>query len=147
MSDAASKRNRRYDVGRGKPPKHSQFKKGQSGNPTGKRKGPAQSAEEVRPDWGLEEFMAGLVSVTVDGSPRWVTRETALELRTYQAAITAEKNSDRVQFFRLLNARRSARRARPDEPLSASDEEMLEEWLDRELEQRSKRRTGGTAEG
>jgi hypothetical protein len=29
-----------YKVGYGKPPKHSQFKKGQSGNPRGRRKAP-----------------------------------------------------------------------------------------------------------
>jgi len=28
-----------YEVGRGKPPKHSQFQPGQSGNPAGRRKG------------------------------------------------------------------------------------------------------------
>ena len=32
------KKQRDYEVGRGKPPKESQFKKGQSGNPSGRRK-------------------------------------------------------------------------------------------------------------
>ncbi|MCY3732928.1 MAG: DUF5681 domain-containing protein, partial [Chloroflexi bacterium] len=30
---------RKYDVGFGKPPKHSRFKKGKSGNPKGRPKG------------------------------------------------------------------------------------------------------------
>lgn len=35
---------REYEVGKGKPPKHTQFPKGQSGNPTG-RPGPAKSLQ------------------------------------------------------------------------------------------------------
>ncbi len=34
-----------YTVGRGKPPLHTQFKKGQSGNPSGKP-GPAKLAKQ-----------------------------------------------------------------------------------------------------
>jgi hypothetical protein len=32
-------KNEKFDVGYGKPPKHAQFKKGQSGNPDGRPKG------------------------------------------------------------------------------------------------------------
>lgn len=38
MSDATKKKND-YEVGYGKPPKHSRFKTGQSGNPKGRPKG------------------------------------------------------------------------------------------------------------
>jgi hypothetical protein len=36
-----------YEVGYGKPPKHSQFKSGQSGNPSGRRKKPRESLREL----------------------------------------------------------------------------------------------------
>jgi hypothetical protein len=35
-----AERSRNYEVGRGKPPKHTQFKKGQSGNPLGRKRTP-----------------------------------------------------------------------------------------------------------
>lgn len=36
--DEGQDTSKAYEVGYGKPPKHTQFKKGQSGNPSGKRK-------------------------------------------------------------------------------------------------------------
>ena len=50
-----------YKVGYGKPPKATQFKKGQSGNPSGKKK-PA-SLEDI-----LKRVLAKQVTVTVDGN-------------------------------------------------------------------------------
>jgi hypothetical protein len=41
-----------YDVGRGKPPKHTQFKKGQSGNPAGRKK-----KEKKAPDLSLAAML------------------------------------------------------------------------------------------
>jgi hypothetical protein len=38
MSKAGKKCDKTYTVGYGKPPVHSQFRKGQSGNPTGRRR-------------------------------------------------------------------------------------------------------------
>lgn len=49
-----------YDVGYGKPPKSGQFKKGQSGNPSGKKAPP-------KLDQVLQKALAKTVSVTVDG--------------------------------------------------------------------------------
>lgn len=39
MSDTGDEKPRAYEVGYGKPPKHTQFRKGESGNPKGRPKG------------------------------------------------------------------------------------------------------------
>jgi len=60
-----------YKVGPGKPPKHSQFKKGQSGNPSGKQKRP-ESCRDL-----LKEEMDALVSARENGKAITLTRRKA----------------------------------------------------------------------
>lgn len=66
-----------YDVGYGKPPKHSRFKKGKSGNPAGrpkKRKSPINVLEEP-------------VTMAVDGKKREVTAFEASLRKTAHSAL------------------------------------------------------------
>jgi hypothetical protein len=61
---------RTYEVGRGKPPKHSQFKPGQSGNPDGARKKRRSSVSSTMSDAFSER-----VSVTVNGKQKTMTKK------------------------------------------------------------------------
>ena len=60
-----------YEVGFGKPPKATQFKKGQSGNPKGKPKG----QKNFKTD--LKEALAAKISVRVDGHEQKMTKQRA----------------------------------------------------------------------
>lgn len=74
-------RKRDYEVGRGKPPKHTQFKKGESGNPRGRPRG----GLDYRTIW--RDMFKAPVKVTQNGVARsmptiaagiWRLRELAL---------------------------------------------------------------------
>ncbi len=63
---------RNYLVGYGKPPVHTRFKKGQSGNPKGRPKGIKNIATDIKEE--LEE----LVSITEGNETFLVTKQRAL---------------------------------------------------------------------
>jgi hypothetical protein len=65
-----SETRRDYDVGRGKPPVHSRFKKGQSGNPHGPR---PKSLPAL-----LVEALNEKVVATIDGARREITKREAI---------------------------------------------------------------------
>ena len=65
-----SERKRDYAVGRGKPPPHSRFKKGQSGNPRGPRPKNLPAL--------LVAALDEKVVVTIDGERREITKREAV---------------------------------------------------------------------
>src|SRR6516164_11260123 len=71
-SPAMSRRKSRipsdYDVGYGRPPKATRFQPGQSGNPTGHRKGSPTIGARLR------ELMSSKVTVTEHGRTRRISR-------------------------------------------------------------------------
>lgn len=69
-----------YEVGYGKPPKHTQFKKGQSGNPSGKAK------KEASLRAALDKILNTKVSVAKNGQQVRMTKlEAALEMLVQKA--------------------------------------------------------------
>lgn len=70
-----------YTVGKGKPPEHTRFQKGQSGNPTGRRKGSKNVATL------LEQVLNERVIVTENGKRKRITKlEAMLKQLTNKAA-------------------------------------------------------------
>ena len=73
-----------YAVGRGKPPSHSRFKPGQSGNPGGRKKG-SRNMKSVLEDVMLEE-----IEMTENGRKRTVSLLEALIKRAVQEGLRGD---------------------------------------------------------
>lgn len=70
-----------YEVGRGKPPRHSRFKPGQSGNPRGRPR-QAKGLKTI-----IREIMTEKVAVRLAGGERKVSRMQAVVLKTVESAL------------------------------------------------------------
>jgi GMP synthase PP-ATPase subunit len=83
-------------VGYGKPPKHSRFKPGRSGNPKGKKRATRSFSTEVRATLGMP------VVLTDSDRPRKVTTSEAALMRLREKALKGDSRS----LDRLIELRR-----------------------------------------
>ena len=104
-----------YEVGFGKPPKHSQFKKGQSGNPKGRKKG----TRNFKTD--LKKTLDAKVTITVDGCSKQVSSQFAALQRLREKALKGDARSlDR--YLDLAAANSAEQEAQSEERSLSSDE-------------------------
>jgi len=75
----------------GQPPEHSQFRKGQSGNPNGRPKREPENGRRSAFDIVVDKTL----TITRDGVPREVSVEEALQHRSYEEAIAGNRAARR----------------------------------------------------
>lgn len=85
-----------YEVGYGKPPKHTQFQKGRSGNPNGRPKATKKTQKAI-----LEDIANRQVTMSVSGKQTSVTMLEAVYLRLADGALKGEKGAIKT-FIELL---------------------------------------------
>ena len=78
-----------YKVGYGKPPTHSRFKKGESGNPSGKRRREPTLAEY------LAKELSKTITLTENGQVRRVTKREAIAKRFVQMALQGDHRAQK----------------------------------------------------
>jgi hypothetical protein len=83
----AKKRNTKYQVGYGKPPRPNQFKKGQSGNPKGRPRG-SRNATTL-----LKEALNEQVIITENGRRRTITKKEAIVTQIVNKAASGDHRS------------------------------------------------------
>lgn len=107
-----------YEVGYGKPPKHTQFKPGQSGNPRGRPKG----SKNFKSD--LLDVLNKPVQIAENGRKRKISSQLATLLRLREKALAGDARS----LDRLLDYARSyndEEETADHATRSASDESIL----------------------
>jgi uncharacterized protein DUF5681 len=85
--------DRPYEVGRGKPPKHTQFKKGQSGNPKGRRR-----RRRRKQGINLRKTVMTKVMVSRNGKIEEVPYPIAHIQRIMQRAAKGDPKADQSMF-------------------------------------------------
>lgn len=111
----AQKRNNDYSVGYGKPPIHSRFKKGQSGNPKGRQKG-SKNLSTL-----MEHALDELVTIKENGSQKVITKREAFLKQLVNKAASGDLRSIQlaINYLQQLENR--------PEPSTSSSERLGEE--------------------
>lgn len=117
---------RDYEVGFGKPPKHSQFKKGQSGNPTGRAKGTKNIATL------LNKALDEKVTLTHEGRPRKVSKREVIITQLVNKSAKADFRALKLLLEMVSEIERRTPAAEPAS-LSQADREVLQFIRDRRL--------------
>src|SRR5258708_18495570 len=116
-----------YQVGCGKPPQHTRFKKGESGNPTGRPKN-SKNLTTL-----LEKELKQRVVITENGRRRSITKQEAMVKHLVNKAVSGDRPLMQLllEEIRLLEARAAA------SPSGASLDEADREAM-RQIEERKR---------
>jgi hypothetical protein len=114
-----------FEVGYKKPPRHSRFQPGQSGNPRGRQKGVRNLAIDVKRTLGVP------VRLNHQGKARRVSSQEAALLRLREKALMGDARS-LAQFLELAKIfnNSSAAAAVGGEALAAEDQAILDAFAE-----------------
>ena len=115
-----------YKVGPGRPPLHTRFKKGESGNPSGRR---AKSLPAL-----LAAALNETVVVTIDGRRRKITKREAIVTQMVDKSASADLRATKMLIDMMKDVEHKAGdSARPPEPrrLAAADREVVQLFVAR----------------
>jgi Family of unknown function (DUF5681) len=113
---------RDYEVGYGKPPRHTRFVKGQSGNPRGRPPG-AKNFTTL-----LSEALNETVIVTENGGRRKVTKRQAIITQLVNRSATADFRAIKILLDIVRDIERQTEPTAPEtSDFSEADEKVLEQ--------------------
>src|SRR5271169_7038283 len=115
-----------YKVGPGRPPLHTRFPKGQSGNPGGRSKKNLPSL--------LADALNEPVFVTVNGRHRKITKREAVVHQLVNKSTSADLRATKMLMDMMKDVERKAGIASPapePRPLDEADKEVVEQLVER----------------
>src|SRR5215472_1787965 len=117
-----AEKSRVYEVGYGKPPHHTRFKKGQSGNPRGRPCG-SKNLKTL-----LSEALSEPVIITEDGRQRKITKREAIVRQVVNCSATPDLRAVRIVFDLLRDIEGQSEPASPEpSTFTAAEEEVIEQ--------------------
>ncbi|HYZ41003.1 MAG TPA: DUF5681 domain-containing protein [Stellaceae bacterium] len=113
---------RDYEVGYGKPPRHTRFKKGQSGNPRGRPSG-SKNLKTL-----LNEALNERVIVTEEGGHRNITKREAIVTQLVNRSATADLRALKILLDTLRDIEGQTEPASCETAeFSEADEKVIEQ--------------------
>ena len=110
-----------YEVGYGKPPRHTRFKKGQSGNPRGRPSG-SKNLTTL-----LGEVLNELVVVAESGGRRKITKRRAIIMQLVNQAAKADWRATKLLLDILQAIEARAEPAGAEGSFDAADAKVIEQ--------------------
>jgi len=115
-------KRRNYEVGYGKPPHHTQFKKGQSGNPRGRPCGSKNLKTLVN------EVLNELLTITENGRRRKITKREAIVREVINnCSGTPDLRAVKIVFDLLRDIESQTEPASTETAFTAADEEVIKQ--------------------
>jgi Family of unknown function (DUF5681) len=112
-------------VGYKRPPKHSQFRKGQSGNPSGRPRGTRNR------DTVIEEELNRIVTIHQNGRPQKITLFQAAAKQLVNKAATGNLAAFKELREQLRTMETRAASAVPTQQSSEADEQVMKDLIQR----------------
>ena len=113
------------EVGYRKPPKHTQFEKGKSGNPRGRPKG-SQNLAIILDKIGRER-----VKVTENGGSRYISKLEASILQTYNKAVHGDLKAFRELLHLIQSLADSMHIAMPSPVTNENENAVMASMIER----------------
>jgi hypothetical protein len=111
-----------YEIGYGKPPRHTRFTTGQSGNPRGRSRG-AKNLKTL-----LSEALNECVIVTENGGRRKVTKRQAIITQLVNRSATADWRAIKILLDLVREIEDHSEPASPEtSAFSEADEKVIEQ--------------------
>jgi hypothetical protein len=118
-------KNGTYDVGYGKPPKHAQFKKGESGNLNGRPKGTLNLATV------LERTLREEVVINENGRRKVITKLEAAITQLVNKAASGDGHAMRYLCHLVMSAEERSVAIAPTTEFSEADQKVMANILKR----------------
>lgn len=112
-----------YEVGYGRPPKHSQFKPGESGNPAGRRKG----TRGLRSD--LEDVLKSRHTIQINKQAVTASKQWLMIMTLATRAATGDLRAAQILLPLIMQVLGAEDRGTGPRQLSPQDQAILDQLL------------------